>query len=89
MITHQPVNNHDDLRKVTDNMQRDAGLTIEDSDGKVNFDGKDPVRKTTMKVGGATAAVLAANAVAEAAIWKAALLRCQRRRQLTQQTLRE
>ena len=64
MITHQPVNNHDDLRKVTDNIQRDA------------------VRKTTMKVGGATAAVLAANAVAEAAIWKEALLRCQRRRQL-------
>jgi len=70
MIIHQPVNNHDDLRKITDNILRDAGLTIEDSGGKVTFAGKDPVRKTVMKAGGATAAVLAANAVAEAAIWK-------------------
>jgi len=70
MITHQPVNNHDDLRKVTDNILRDAGLTIEDSGGKVTFAGKEPVRKTVMKAGAAPAAVLAANAVAEAAIWK-------------------
>ena len=26
MITNQPVNNHDDMRKVTDNVLRDAGL---------------------------------------------------------------
>ena len=43
MITDQPVNNHDDMRKVTDNILRDAGLTIEDSGGKVTFAGKEPV----------------------------------------------
>jgi len=70
MITEQTVNNHEDLRKVTDNILRDAGLTIEDSGGKVTFAGKEPVRKTVMKAGAAPAIILAANAVAEAAIWK-------------------
>jgi len=70
MIMNQPVNNDDDLRKVTDNILRDAGMTIQDSGGKVTFAGKEPVRKTVMKAGAAPAAVLAANAVAEAAIWK-------------------
>jgi len=70
MKTHQPVENHDDLRKVVDNILRDVGLEIGDSGGKVTFAGKDPVRATVMKAGGAAAAVLAANAVAEAAIWK-------------------
>ena len=70
MITHQPANNHDDLRKVTDNILRDAGLTIDDSGGKVTFAGKEPVRQTVIKAGAAPAAILAANAVAEAAIWK-------------------
>jgi hypothetical protein len=31
MITNQPVNNHDDMRKVTDNILRDAGLSIADT----------------------------------------------------------
>ena len=70
MITDQPVNNHDDMRKVTDNILRDAGLTIEDGGGKVTFAGKEPVRKTVIKAGAAPAIILAANAVAEAAIWK-------------------
>jgi crotonobetainyl-CoA:carnitine CoA-transferase CaiB-like acyl-CoA transferase len=70
MITDQPVNNHDDMRKVTDNILRDVGLTIEDSGGKVTFAGAEPVRKTVMKAGAAPAIILAANAVAEAAIWK-------------------
>jgi crotonobetainyl-CoA:carnitine CoA-transferase CaiB-like acyl-CoA transferase len=70
MITNQPVNNHDDMRTVTDNILRDAGLSIEDSGGKVTFAGKEPVRKTVMKAGASAACVLAANAVAEAAIWK-------------------
>ena len=70
MITNQPVNNHDDMRKVTDNILRDCGLTIEDSGGKVTFAGKEPVRKTVIKAGATTACILAANAVAEAAIWK-------------------
>ena len=55
MITHQSVNNHYDLRKVTDNILRDTDLTIEYSGSKVTFAGKDPVRKTVMKAGGATA----------------------------------
>lgn len=70
MIMDQPVNNHEDLKKVTDNILRDTGLTIKDSGGKVTFAGKEPVRKTVMKAGAAPAAILAANAVAEAAIWK-------------------
>ncbi|MDA9982408.1 carnitine dehydratase, partial [Gammaproteobacteria bacterium] len=70
MITDQPVNNHDDMRKVTDNILRDAGMTISDSGGEVTFAGKEPVRKTVIKAGATTACVLAANAVADAAIWK-------------------
>ena len=70
MITHQPVNSHDDMRKVTDNILRDAGMTITDSGGEVTFAGKEPVRKTVMKAGAAPAIVLAANAVADAAIWR-------------------
>jgi len=70
MNTDQPVNNHDDMRKVTDNILRDAGMAIEDSGGKVTFAGKEPVRKTVIKAGATTACILAANAVAEAAIWK-------------------
>ncbi len=70
MNTNQPVNNHDDMRKVTDNVLRDAGMTIEDSGGKVTFAGKEPVRKTVMKAGASAAIILAANAVADAAIWK-------------------
>ncbi len=70
MNTDQPVNNHDDMRKVTDNVLRDAGMTIEDSGGKVTFAGKEPVRKTVMKAGASAAIILAANAVADAAIWK-------------------
>jgi len=40
MIINQPVNNHNDMRKVTDNILRDAGMTIKDSGGKVTFAGK-------------------------------------------------
>ena len=69
MITDQPVNNHDDMVKVTDNILRDAGMTIEDSGGKVTFAGKEPVRKTVIKAGATVACVLAANAVTDAAIW--------------------
>lgn len=47
-----------------------GGLDISSGGGKVTFAGKDPVRKTVMKVGAATASILAANSVASAAIWK-------------------
>ena len=43
MITDQTVNTNDDQHKVTDNILRDAGMTIEDSGGKVTFAGKEPV----------------------------------------------
>jgi crotonobetainyl-CoA:carnitine CoA-transferase CaiB-like acyl-CoA transferase len=58
------------MRKVTDNILRDAGMTIEDSGGKVTFAGKEPVRKTVIKAGATAGCVLAANAVADAAIWR-------------------
>ena len=70
MITNQPVNDHDDLRNVVDGMLRAVGLESADSGGKITFAGKEPVRKTVMKAGAAPAAILAANAVANAAIWK-------------------
>ena len=70
MITDQTVNNHDDMRNVADNILREVGLSIGDSGGKVTFAGAEPVRKTTMKAGAAPAIILAANAVAEAAIWR-------------------
>jgi hypothetical protein len=47
MITDQPVENHDDMRKVADNILRDAGLTIEDSGGEVTFAGKEGSRTTS------------------------------------------
>ena len=71
MITNQPVETHDDMRKVTDNILRDAGMTIGDSGGKVTFAGKEPIRKTVIKAAATTSCVLAANAVADAAVWKA------------------
>ena len=70
MITDQIVNDHDDMRKVTDNILRDAGMTISDGGGNVTFAGKEPVRKTVIKAGATTSCVLAANAVADAAIWR-------------------
>ncbi len=66
MITDQPVNDHDDMGNVTDDILRDAGMSIGDSGGEVTFAGKEPVRKTVIKAGAATACVLAANAVADA-----------------------
>ena len=71
MITDQPVNNHDDMRQVTDNILRDAGMTIADSGGKVTFAGAEPVRKSVIKAGASAGCVLAANAVADAAVWRA------------------
>ena len=70
MIMNQEVNNHDDLRKVVDNILRDVGHTIDDGGGKVTFAGQEPIRKTVIKAGAAPAGILAANAVLEAAIWK-------------------
>jgi crotonobetainyl-CoA:carnitine CoA-transferase CaiB-like acyl-CoA transferase len=70
MITNQPVNNHDDLMKVLDGMLAEVGLDRKDTGGKVTFAGMDPIRPTVLKVGVASAAVVAANSVAAASIWK-------------------
>lgn len=70
MIMDQAVNTHEDMHKVVDSMLREVGLTIDDCGGKVTFAGKEPVRKTVLKAGAAPAIILAANAVAEAAIWR-------------------
>ncbi len=51
MIINQPVNNHDDMHKVTDNILRDAGMTIKDSGGKVTFAGKDPSKREEVEAG--------------------------------------
>jgi len=58
------------MGKRTDDMLREVGLTIDDCGGTVSFAGAEPVRKTVMKAGAAPAIISAANAVAEAAIWR-------------------
>jgi crotonobetainyl-CoA:carnitine CoA-transferase CaiB-like acyl-CoA transferase len=70
MITHQPVNNHEDLLKVVDGILGEAGLDRNDTGGKVTFAGLDPIRPTVLKVGAASAIVAAANSIASAIIWK-------------------
>ena len=37
MLTDQPVNNHDDMHKVTDNMLHEVGLSIDNCGGKVTL----------------------------------------------------
>ena len=70
MIVDQTVNNHDDLFKVVDNLLTEAGLDRKDLGGKLTFAGLDPIRPTVLKVGAAGAAVVAANAVASALLYK-------------------
>ncbi len=50
VITDQPANTQEDLRKVTDAISRVAGLGIEDSGGKVTFAWKAPVANTGILV---------------------------------------
>jgi crotonobetainyl-CoA:carnitine CoA-transferase CaiB-like acyl-CoA transferase len=68
MIINQPVQNHDDLLKVVDNMLSEVGVDRSELKGKLTFAGLDPVRPTVLKVGAAGAAVIAANAVVTALI---------------------
>lgn len=70
MITDSPVNNHKDLLNVVDGLLGEAGLDRKDLGGKVTFAGMDPIRPTVIKVGAASAAITAANAIASALIWK-------------------
>lgn len=71
MIIDNPIEKTDDCVKVTDDILKECGMSIKDSGGKVTFAGEEPVRKTVMKAGASAACVIAANAVADAAIWKA------------------
>lgn len=70
MFSYQPVNNHDELLKVVDGLLLEAGLDRKETGGAVTFAGMDPIRPTHIKVGCASAAVTAANAIASAIIWR-------------------
>jgi crotonobetainyl-CoA:carnitine CoA-transferase CaiB-like acyl-CoA transferase len=70
MITHQPVNNHDDIQKVVDGILDEIGLSRGDLDGKVTFAGLDPIMPTTLKVGAAGGILGAVNSFAAAIIWQ-------------------
>ena len=51
MITDQPVNNHDDLLKVTSGILNEVGLDLNELGGDLTFAGMDPIRPTRLKVG--------------------------------------
>jgi len=70
MITHQPVNTHEDLLKVIDGLMEEVGLDRSDLGGEMTFAGMDPIRPTGLKVGSAAATITGANALASALIWK-------------------
>jgi hypothetical protein len=70
MITHQPVNNQDDMQKVVDGILDEIGLSRGDLDGKVTFAGLDPIMPTTLKVGAAGGILGAVNSFAAALIWQ-------------------
>jgi crotonobetainyl-CoA:carnitine CoA-transferase CaiB-like acyl-CoA transferase len=70
MRTHQPVNNHDDLRGVVDGMLDEIGLDARDIGGNLTFAGLDPLRPTVLKTGAASAAIAAIGAVASAIVWR-------------------
>jgi hypothetical protein len=55
MITHQPVNNHDDLLKVVDGLLAETGISLKDFGGNLTFAGMDPIRPTVFKVGATSA----------------------------------
>ncbi|MGO4339984.1 CoA transferase [Labrys sp. KB_33_2] len=71
MLNYPVVNNHEDLTQVVDLILREAGLDRSDQGGSLTFAGKDPVRRTHIKVGSMSAAVIAANAIATSILWRA------------------
>ncbi|MFM7441510.1 MAG: CoA transferase, partial [Snowella sp.] len=70
MFNYQPVHDHDDLLNVVDGLLQEAGLVRADLDGQLSFAGMDPIRPTRIKVGSVSSAVISANAIASALIWK-------------------
>jgi crotonobetainyl-CoA:carnitine CoA-transferase CaiB-like acyl-CoA transferase len=70
MFSYPTVNNHDDLTRVVDGLLQEAGLDRKDNGGSLSFAGLDPIRPTHIKVGAASAAMVAANAIASALVWR-------------------
>jgi crotonobetainyl-CoA:carnitine CoA-transferase CaiB-like acyl-CoA transferase len=70
MLNYPIVDNHDDLAEVVDLILSEAGLDRKDQGGTLTFAGMDPIRPTHIKVGCASAAVTAANAIASAILWR-------------------
>ena len=64
MLNYPVVNDHADLTKVVDLILSEVGLDRSEQGGRLTFAGMDPIRPTHIKVGSLSAAVTAANAVA-------------------------
>ncbi|MGR4893564.1 CoA transferase [Sphingopyxis sp. LARHCG72] len=71
MLDYPLVHTHADIARVTDILLAEAGLDRADQGGTLTFSGLDPVAPTPVKAGAASAAVIAANAVATAILWRA------------------
>ena len=70
MLRYPIVNDHVDVAQVAELILREAGLDRSAFGGKLSFAGADPVRRTHIKVGAMSAAVIAANAMATSLIWQ-------------------
>lgn len=70
MLSYPIVNNHADLSRVVDLILLEAGLDRSDQGGTLTFAGTDPIRRTHLKVGAMSAAILAANSIATSILWK-------------------
>ncbi len=70
MLNYPIVNNHADIARVVDLILQEAGLDRAGQGGRLSFAGMDPIRRTHLKVGAMSAAVIAANAVATSILWR-------------------
>ncbi|ROU06262.1 CoA transferase [Lysobacter enzymogenes] len=70
MLNYPVVNTHADIARVVDLILAEAGLDRSDQGGSLGFAGLDPIRRTHLKVGAMSAAVIAANAVATSILWR-------------------
>lgn len=70
MLNYPVVKDHTDLSQVVDLILREAGLDRSSQGGSLTFAGMDPIRKTHIKVGSLSAAVIAANSVATSILWR-------------------
>ncbi|SDP39533.1 CoA transferase [Phyllobacterium sp. OV277] len=70
MLNYPIVKNHPDLARVVDLILNEAGLDRADQGGNLTFTGLDPIRRTHLKVGAISAAVIAANSIATSILWR-------------------